>query len=59
VVGSLGEFVLCDLALSLGRSQRQSLSMLITDSCSIEHRTSCDLLFQCLQGPLDRKLARI
>ena len=53
VVGSLGEFVLCDLALSLGRSQRHFLR------AAIEHRTSCDLLFQCLQGPLDRKLARI
>ena len=59
MVGSLGEFVLCDLALSPGRSQRQSLSMLFAENRRIEHRTSCDLLFQCLQGPLDRKLARI
>ena len=47
VVGSLGEFVLCDLALSPG-SQRQSLSMLITGS-DIERRTLRDVLFQCLK----------
>ena len=56
VVGSLGEFVLCDVALSLGRSQRH---VYFLRGCRIEHRTSCDLLFQCLQGPLDHKLARI
>ena len=56
VVGSLGEFVLCDLALSLGRSQRH---VYFLRGRHIEHRTSCDLLFQCLQGPLDRKLTRI
>ena len=47
------------MALSPGRSQRQSLSTLITDSCGIEQRTPCDVLFQNLQLPLDRKLARI
>ena len=33
--------------------------MLITDSCGIEGRTLRDVLFQCLQGLLDRKLGRI
>ena len=47
------------VALSRGRSQRKSLSMLFAENRHIENRTSCDLLFQCLQGPLDRKLARI
>jgi hypothetical protein len=54
--GSLGEFVLGDLALSLGQSQP---NLYFLRGCRIEHRTSCDLLFQRLQGPLDRKLARI
>ena len=56
MVGSLGEFLLCDLALSLGRSQRH---VYFLRGRRIEYRTSCDLLFQCLQGPLDRKLTRI
>jgi hypothetical protein len=46
VVESLGEFVLCDLALSLGRSQRH---VYFLRGGRIEHRTSCDLLFQRLQ----------
>ena len=58
MVGSLGEFVLCDLALSLGRSQRQSLSMLITDRCSIElntaHRAIC-----CSNACKDRSTASL
>jgi len=36
-----------------------SAPRMFSRGCHIEHRTSCDLLFQCLQGPLDRKLARI
>ena len=59
MVRSLSEFVLCDVALSLGRSQRQSLNMLFAGNRRIEHRTSRDVLFQCLQGSLDRKLACI